>query len=132
MLGEDASPRPVPPSPGDRRAGAADDGGDVVLALGSGGSKRIRTAIGQVITAVVAHGRGLADAVEAPRIHWDGEIVQAEPGLPGHTVDALRRRWGINEWPARNLYFGGVHAVRPGEIGAGDPRRGGTARFVSE
>jgi gamma-glutamyltranspeptidase/glutathione hydrolase len=107
-------------------------GGDVVLALGSGGSKRIRTAIVQVVTAVVAHGRELAEAVEAPRIHWDGEAVQVEPGLPPDTVAALRRRWTINEWPARNLYFGGVHAVDPGKSGTGDPRRGGTARFVDE
>jgi gamma-glutamyltranspeptidase/glutathione hydrolase len=106
--------------------------GEVVLALGSGGSKRIRTAIGQVVTAVVAHGRELADAVEAPRVHWDGEAVQVEPGLPAGSVAAVRKRWSINEWPARNLYFGGVHAVQPGRAGAGDSRRGGTARLVEE
>jgi gamma-glutamyltranspeptidase/glutathione hydrolase len=107
------------------------DGG-VVLALGSGGSKRIRTAIVQVVTAIVAHGRELADAVEAPRVHWDGDAVQVEPGLPAETVTALRRRWTVNEWPARNLFFGGVHAVQPRKAGAGDPRRGGTTRFVNE
>jgi gamma-glutamyltranspeptidase/glutathione hydrolase len=106
--------------------------GHVVLALGSGGSKRIRTAIVQVVTAIVAHGRDLAEAVEAPRIHWDGDVVQVEPGLPPAAVAALRRRWSINQWPARNLYFGGVHAVQPGKAGVGDPRRGGTARFVVE
>jgi gamma-glutamyltranspeptidase/glutathione hydrolase len=104
----------------------------VVLALGSGGSKRIRTAIGQVVAAVVAHDRDLAEAVNAPRVHWDGEVLQVEPGLPATSVQHLRRRWTINEWPARNLYFGGVHAVRPGKIGIGDPRRGGTARMVVE
>jgi gamma-glutamyltranspeptidase/glutathione hydrolase len=125
-------------SPGERVASmmaptlVLDSDGGVVLALGSGGSKRIRTAIVQVVSAVVAHGRALHDAVEAPRVHWDGDTVQVEPGLPEPTIAALRRRWTINEWPARNLYFGGVHAVRPGEIGAGDPRRGGTSRFVGE
>jgi gamma-glutamyltranspeptidase/glutathione hydrolase len=109
-----------------------DGGGEVVLALGSGGSKRIRTAIAQVVTAVVAHGRELSEAVAAPRVHWDGEVVQLEPGLPAATVEALARRWPINEWPARNLYFGGVHAVQPGNVGVGDVRRGGTARFVGE
>ncbi|MEY2460423.1 MAG: gamma-glutamyltranspeptidase / glutathione hydrolase [Acidimicrobiaceae bacterium] len=106
--------------------------GEVVLALGSGGSKRIRTAIVQVVAAIVGHGRELAEAVEAPRIHWDGDTVQVEPGLPPDTVSALRRRWTINEWPTRNLYFGGVHTVEPGKTGVGDPRRGGTARFVVE
>jgi gamma-glutamyltranspeptidase/glutathione hydrolase len=109
-----------------------DPGGTVVLALGSGGSKRIRTAIGQVISAVVAHGRDLREAVEGPRVHWDGAVVQAEPGFPPTAVDALRRRWDVNEWPARNLYFGGVHAAQPEKIGVGDPRRGGTARLVVE
>jgi gamma-glutamyltranspeptidase/glutathione hydrolase len=109
-----------------------DRAGDVVLALGSGGSKRIRTAIAQVVVAVVAHGRELTEGVEAPRVHWDGETVQVEPGLPIDTVEALVRRWPVNQWPARNLYFGGVHAVQPGKAGAGDPRRGGSVRFVGE
>ncbi|MEY2404591.1 MAG: gamma-glutamyltranspeptidase / glutathione hydrolase [Acidimicrobiaceae bacterium] len=109
-----------------------DPAGEVVLALGSGGSKRIRTAIAQVITAVLAHDRDLAEAVEAPRVHWDGDAVHVEPGFPATAVDALERRWRINPWPARNLYFGGVHAVQPGRTGSGDPRRGGTARFVNE
>ena len=109
-----------------------DASGEVVLALGSGGSKRIRTAIGQVVAAVVAHGRDVAEAVEAPRVHWDGTAVQVEPGLPGDAMEALRKRWNINQWPARNLYFGGVHAIQSGKTGAGDPRRGGTVRLVSE
>jgi gamma-glutamyltranspeptidase/glutathione hydrolase len=104
----------------------------VVLALGSGGSKRIRTAIGQVVAAVVGHDRDLAEAVNAARVHWDGEVLQVEPGLQPAALEHLRRRWTINEWPARNLYFGGVHAVQPGQIGIGDPRRGGTARIVAE
>jgi gamma-glutamyltranspeptidase/glutathione hydrolase len=107
-----------------------DADGAVVLALGSGGSKRIRTAIGQVISAAIAHGRPLAEAVEAPRLHWDGEVVQLEPGVPEEAVTALRGRWPVNQWPARNLYFGGVHAVCPGIAGHGDPRRGGSARVV--
>ncbi|MEY2432694.1 MAG: gamma-glutamyltranspeptidase / glutathione hydrolase [Acidimicrobiaceae bacterium] len=104
----------------------------VALALGSGGSKRIRTAIAQVVSAVVAHDRDLAEAVNAPRVHWDGDSVQVEPGLPAAAVQRLGKRWTINAWPARNLYFGGVHAVQPGKIGIGDPRRGGTARMVVE
>jgi gamma-glutamyltranspeptidase/glutathione hydrolase len=107
-----------------------DAGGRPRLACGSGGSKRIRTAIGQVVGAFIDHGDEipLEALVGAPRLHWDGEVVQAEPGHGARVLEALRERWRVNEWPARNLYFGGVHAVEPGVQGAGDPRRGGVTR----
>jgi gamma-glutamyltranspeptidase/glutathione hydrolase len=107
-----------------------DADGDVRLALGSGGSKRIRTAIAHVIAAFVDHGADvdLQEAVDSPRLHWDGEVVHAEPGLEADVLAALRARWPLNEWPARNLYFGGVHAVAPGRAAAGDPRRSGVTK----
>jgi gamma-glutamyltranspeptidase/glutathione hydrolase len=100
--------------------------GEVVLALGSGGSKRIRTALAQVISNVVDFRMDPREAIEAPRLHWDGQQVQAEPGFPEVALEALARRWPMNRWDERNLYFGGVHAVAPGRGGAGDPRRGGS------
>jgi gamma-glutamyltranspeptidase/glutathione hydrolase len=100
--------------------------GEVVLALGSGGSKRIRTALAQVISNVVDFGLDPQEAVEAPRVHWDGDQVQAEPGYSEVALEALAGRWSTNRWDDRNLYFGGVHAVAPGREGAGDPRRGGS------
>jgi gamma-glutamyltranspeptidase/glutathione hydrolase len=100
--------------------------GEVVLALGSGGSKRIRTALAQVISNVVDFGMAPREAVEAPRVHWDGEQVQVEPGFPPAALEALAGRWSVNRWDDRNLYFGGVHAVAPVREGAGDPRRGGS------
>ncbi len=104
--------------------------GDVRLIVGSGGSKRIRTALLQVISNVVDFGRRARDAVEAPRLHWDGEQVQAEPGFPDDALEALRARWRVNAWQERNLYFGGVHAVEDEDDGWGDPRRGGHALVV--
>ncbi len=103
------------------------EAGRPVLALGSGGSKRIRTAIPQVVAAVLDLGLGLAEAVLLPRLHWDGDAVQVEPGVPAAATAALARRWPVNVWTERSLYFGGVHAVRPGENAVGDPRRGGAA-----
>ena len=105
--------------------------GAVELIVGSGGSKRIRTALLQVISDAVDFGMSVREAVEAPRIHWDGECVQVEPGFPSESLAALGARWRLNAWSERNLYFGGVHAVGPqaGE-GAGDPRRGGCAAVV--
>ena len=107
-----------------------DDAGRVELALGSGGSKRIRSALLQVLVAVLDHDRDLADAVESPRIHWDTDHLEAEPGLSPDVLAALRADMAVNEWPARSMYFGGVHAVRPGRDAAGDPRRGGTTAQV--
>jgi gamma-glutamyltranspeptidase/glutathione hydrolase len=110
--------------------GDGDGDGRVRLALGSGGSKRIRTAIAHVIAGFVDHGEevGLQAVVDSPRLHWDGEVLQAEPGLGAEVLEALRERWTVNEWPSRNLYFGGVHAVAPGAEGAGDARRSGVVR----
>jgi len=100
------------------------------FALGSGGSKRIRTAIAQVLLASLDHGLPLRECVEAPRLHWDGECVQLEPGFPKAAVAALEARYPVNAWPERNLYFGGVHAVAgPGEAAA-DPRRDGATAVV--
>ena len=102
--------------------------GRVELVIGSGGSKRIRTAITQVVSNVVDFGRELREAVEAPRMHWDGETMQVEPGVSESALALLRDRMDVNVWQARNVYFGGVHAVMPAGRAAGDPRRGGAAQ----
>jgi gamma-glutamyltranspeptidase / glutathione hydrolase len=103
-----------------------DASGAPVAAAGSGGSKRIRTAVLQVVAAAVDEpGTPLGTIVDRPRLHWDGELVQIEPGFPSASVAAISDRRPTNEWTERSLYFGGVHAVRPGRDAAGDPRRGG-------
>jgi gamma-glutamyltranspeptidase / glutathione hydrolase len=104
-----------------------DPDGRVRLAVGSGGSKRIRTALVQVIASVMDQQRPLVDAVEAPRLHWDGAQLHVEPGWPAEVVGSLEARWPLTRWPQRDLYFGGVQAVVPGREAAADPRRGGHA-----
>ena len=99
--------------------------GDVKLVLGSGGSKRIRTAITQVIINYVAYKMPIKDAVNAPRIHFDGEVFQVEPGFDSNTIKTLGHLAPVNLWDNIDVYFGGVHAVEPFKDGAGDPRRGG-------
>jgi gamma-glutamyltranspeptidase/glutathione hydrolase len=101
--------------------------GEVELVLGSAGSNRIRSALLQTIVGVVDHGLGVREAVEAPRVHLEDEVVFAEPGieLPPLGEDTRVVRFG-----GPNLFFGGVQAAlrRGGTIsGAGDPRRGGVA-----
>ena len=106
------------------------DGEQLRLVLGSGGSKRIRTAIAQVISNLVDFGMAPRAAVEASRLHWDGERVQVEPGFAEASLAALATRWPVNRWLTQDVYFGGVNAVAPVGEGAGDPRRGGCAAVV--
>jgi gamma-glutamyltranspeptidase / glutathione hydrolase len=99
------------------------------VALGSGGSERIRSAL----TLAIGHlcrGSSLGEAVEHPRLHWDGARLQAEPGWDEQLLGSLAARYDVNEWAERNLYFGGVHAVSTSGEVAGDPRRGGSTAIV--
>jgi gamma-glutamyltranspeptidase/glutathione hydrolase len=102
---------------------------DVVL--GSGGSERIRSALAQVVAALVLDDLPLAEAVHAPRLHVSdgpaGEVVQLEPGLERAAIERLARTWPVNEWSGTDLYFGGVHAVDTAGAHVGDPRRGGVS-----
>jgi gamma-glutamyltranspeptidase/glutathione hydrolase len=107
-----------------------DADGRVELALGSAGSNRIRSALLQVIVGVVDHGLQVADAVRAPRLHFEDGVVYAEPGIDVDALAAAGRT--VSPFRERNLFFGGVAAVRrdpdTGLLGgAGDPRRGGAA-----
>ena len=105
--------------------------GSVELALGSGGSKRIRSALLQVLAAVIDDRQDLQGAVDAPRIHWDEDHLEVEPGLAPDVLAALEAARPVNVWPAPSMYFGGVHAVAPtAGTGAGDARRGGAVRVV--
>ncbi|HEY53431.1 MAG TPA: gamma-glutamyltransferase, partial [Caldilineae bacterium] len=92
--------------------------GDPVLAVGSGGANRIRTAILQVILNFTDFDLNLRQAVEAPRIHFEQGELQIEGGVKSSTVGWLRR-WGydIVRWGGRHMFFGGTHAVGKNEDG---------------
>ena len=101
------------------------------MALGSAGSNRIRSAIVQTVAAVIDGGMDAQSAVDAPRLHVEDDLVDAEPGVDEAALRALEEGgWRLRRWEERNLYFGGVQAVvrdpATGELsGGGDPRRGG-------
>ncbi|MCA9540494.1 MAG: gamma-glutamyltransferase, partial [Myxococcales bacterium] len=112
-------------------------GGDA-LALGSGGANRLRNAILTVLCHLMEHGRDPVEAVAAPRLHLETqgggfhlafEDVDLAPGV----ADALCRMWpDATRFPARSMFFGGVHlAWRRGDAlgGHGDARRGGAVRL---
>ena len=111
MLGEDdLHPEGFHASPPGQRVASMmcpslvlDDRG-IALAIGSGGSKRIRSTLLQVVSAVFDFGMSLQDAIDAPRVHWDGECVQVEPGFDAAIL---------------------AEAV-------GDPRRGGSAKVIRQ
>lgn len=99
------------------------------IVLGSGGSKRIRSAILQVILNILDHSMEVEEAVNASRVHFDDGTLQIEKGVDDNvTVELDARLSEINTWKEKNLYFGGVHSVvdMEGKLsGGGDTRRGG-------
>ena len=107
-----------------------------LFALGSGGSNRIRTAILQVLVNLLDFGMSVEDAVGAPRFHFESGKLNIEDGFD----DELRREFAndfedARLWDEKNLFFGGVHAVRLGEKrdsfdAVGDQRRGGSAIVI--
>jgi gamma-glutamyltranspeptidase / glutathione hydrolase len=110
--------------------------GELVLALGSAGSNRIRSAILQTVVRHVEQGFPVAEAVEAARLHFEQGVVQAEPGIDEAARARIEARGiPVARRPALNLFFGGVQAVardpRDGALsGGGDPRRGGAVAYA--
>jgi gamma-glutamyltranspeptidase / glutathione hydrolase len=110
--------------------------GELEAGLGSGGSNRIRSAVLQTMIRLIADRMGVQAAVEAPRVHFEAGTVQAEPGIdPAGLEELIGRGYGVVNWDAPNLFFGGVHAIgrnpRSGAVqGGGDPRRGGAVALV--
>lgn len=105
------------------------------IALGSGGSNRIRSALLQVLVNVLQFDMSLEQAVTAPRLHLEGRHLNVESGFSSAALEALEAEWpGLERWPDSNLFFGGVHAVERlgnGEFrAAGDPRRGGAVAIA--
>ncbi|HEV7769825.1 MAG TPA: gamma-glutamyltransferase [Solirubrobacterales bacterium] len=105
--------------------------GEIELGLGSAGSNRIRSAILQTVVRSVEQGMPAAEAVQAPRLHFEDGVVQAEPGIDEEALARIEARGlPVARRPAINLFFGGVQAVARDPLsgalgGGGDPRRGG-------
>lgn len=145
MLGEaDLNPDGFHATPPGQRMGsmmspsilAAPDG--AVVALGTGGSERIRSSLVEVMIRLIDLGQDLATAVSAGRIHPDDGGLQVEPHVEPWVPDGLARTGAdlgaVNLWPAANPFFGGVNAVHRAADGVvtavADGRRGGCALVV--
>lgn len=109
-----------------------------LLALGSAGSARLRSAIIQTLVNVVDLDLPAQQAVDAPRLHVDRDTVHLEGGTTADVAEHLKARGrNVNLWPVIDLYFGGVQigarCLPGGRLefdGGGDPRRGGVALFA--
>jgi gamma-glutamyltranspeptidase/glutathione hydrolase len=103
------------------------DGDGLAFAGGAAGGTRLRSALVQVLAGTLDEGLGPPDAVDRPRLHPAGGIVQLEPGHGDEVTTALEDDgWAVRAWPDRHHYFGGVSVVTPAGA-AGDPRRSGAA-----
>ncbi len=107
------------------------DGDGPALAIGSAGGSRLRTALVGVADAVLRERLDPQDAVDRPRFHPVGTVLNAEPGVDEDALAALRTAgWDVRVWPGRHHYFGGVSLIaRAGP--AADPRRSGAARTTT-
>jgi gamma-glutamyltranspeptidase/glutathione hydrolase len=116
--------------------------GEPVLVAGSAGGPRIVTATLQTILNALDHGMEIEDAVNAPRIHYQGSgSIKTESRVPASVRTSLNQMGFETEiphvvqlTPGYDLYFGGVHAImagKKGELrGAADKRRlGGVAAY---
>ena len=114
--------------PGDRVASMMSptlllEGDQVLAALGTGGSNRIPSAVFQVVSSLLDLGLSPDQASNLPRMHFDGEQLQIEPGFPDEAMEALAQQWDLSLWPEQSLYFGGVHVVAPRVRRFGGDRR---------
>jgi gamma-glutamyltranspeptidase/glutathione hydrolase len=119
-------------------------GGRPLLATGSAGSNRIRSAVLQTLVRVIESRHlgddrslqlRLEDAVQTARMHAEGSTIHAEPGIAAPALARLRELpFQLNEWPSHNLFFGGVNMVARDEDGSfassSDNRRGGGSWIV--
>jgi len=108
-----------------------DNAGCVQVALGSSGANRIRSAVLQTIVNWLDYGLPLADCINRPRLHVEGQQVNLEYGFDAGICQALSLPADMQRivWQTSGMYFGGVNAVahtdQTGTVGAADARRKG-------
>jgi len=118
------------------RADAAD--AKPLMALGAAGSRRIVSATLQVVGAALALGRGIAEAVAAPRVHGlMGREVWIERSAASDALLARLHARGREPMvkPDFDYSMGAVQALQFNENGrvsaAADPRRDGAVRVTA-
>ncbi|HKV88949.1 MAG TPA: gamma-glutamyltransferase [Candidatus Dormibacteraeota bacterium] len=114
------------------------DRGKLRIALGAPGATKIVTAVLQTMVNVIDHEMSPVEAVSAPRIDYQGDVVQAEARIPRVVCDGLekagytvnRRTLSYDSYFARPQL---IVAERDGYLhGASDPRKDGGAAYDTE
>jgi gamma-glutamyltranspeptidase / glutathione hydrolase len=109
---------------------ALPDGGKV--ALGTGGSNRIRAAVMHVIRNLLTHHMTPSAAVQTDRTHYEAGTLYVEATHSAPALAALEAQGMVTKrFDSQVMFFGGVHtAMRSGDgalLGLGDPRRDGAS-----
>ncbi|MEC8193249.1 MAG: gamma-glutamyltransferase, partial [Myxococcota bacterium] len=101
-----------------------------IVALGSGGSSRIPTAVVHGAMYLVDHDWTIEEAVAGPRTHVEDDRLHVES--TGRTIETMRaveqHHPAFARFDGPNMFFGGLHAAGIGPdgfSGHGDRRRSG-------
>src|SRR5690348_6369043 len=114
------------------------DGQRLRVVAGAPGGTKIVTAVLQVLVNVIDHEMSPVEAVSAPRVDFQGSVVQAEARVPRVVCEGLERLgYSVNRRVlAYDSYFARpqlIVAERDGFLsGASDPRKDGGAAFDTE
>ena len=105
------------------------------LVLGAPGATKIITALAQVIVNVIDFGMSVSDAVAAPRVNCQGDLITCHSRIPEYVCEQVHKRHPIQRLPHSYGQLALVHAIRvdseSGELrGAADPGAGGMALGV--
>ncbi|MFI5282933.1 MAG: gamma-glutamyltransferase [Candidatus Dormibacterales bacterium] len=113
------------------------EGDRLRVCVGAPGGTKIVTGILQVLVNVLDHGMSPVEAVSAPRVDFQGDVVQAEGRVPQAVCEGLqrsgykvnRRTLGYDSYFSRPQV---IVAAADGSLnGASDPRKDGGAAFDS-
>jgi len=114
------------------------DGRKLRACVGAPGGTKIVTAILQVLVNVLDHEMSAVEAVSAPRVDFQGDVVQAEARIPRAVCDGLERSGYVVNRRTLNYdsYFARPQVIvveKDGYLsGASDPRKDGDAAFDTE
>ena len=112
--------------------------GKLRVCAGAPGGTRIVTGVMQVLVNVLDHEMSAVEAVSAPRVDFQGDVVQAEGRIPRVVCEGLERLgYTVNRRTLNyDSYFSRPQLIVVGRdgfaSGASDPRKDGGAAFDTE